>query len=297
MTDMNGGQAETAGGNAGGAAEAQAAHAVNAATDAGSVAADAGNAETGAGKSGAKPDVMIRVENLQKSFGKLNVLKGITTDVARGEVVAVIGPSGSGKSTFLRCLNRLEEPTGGKVWIDGVDIMDRKTDIDRVRQRIGMVFQHFHLFPHMTVFDNICYAPVKVKGWSREQAGAKAMDLLSRVGLADKANEYPSRLSGGQKQRAAIARSLAMEPEIMLFDEPTSALDPEMVKEVLEVIRGLAHTGITMLIVTHEMKFAREAADTVYFLDNGLLLEKAPPATFFTAPQTERAKQFLDKVL
>lgn len=242
-------------------------------------------------------DVMIRVENLAKSFGKLEVLKGITTDIRRGEVVAVIGPSGSGKSTFLRCLNRLEEPTGGKVWIDGIDILDKKTDILRIRQRIGMVFQHFHLFPHMTVLDNVCFAPVKVKGWTRPQAEAKAMDLLTRVGLADKAKEYPSRLSGGQKQRAAIARSLAMEPDLMLFDEPTSALDPEMVKEVLEVIRGLADTGITMVIVTHEMKFAREAADTVYFLDGGQLLEKAAPDEFFASPKTERARQFLDKVL
>ena len=257
----------------------------------GTTAAGAGRAAVGGA------DAMIRVENLQKSFGRLEVLKGITTGIARGEVVAVIGPSGSGKSTFLRCLNRLEEPTGGKVWIDGLDITDKKTDITAVRQRIGMVFQHFHLFPHMTVLDNICYAPVKVKGWTREKAEAKAMELLARVGLADKAREYPSKLSGGQKQRAAIARSLAMEPEIMLFDEPTSALDPEMVKEVLEVIRGLAHTGITMVIVTHEMKFAREASDTVYFLDQGLLLEKSPPAKFFSSPETERARQFLDKVL
>lgn len=242
-------------------------------------------------------DVMIRVDNLVKSFGKLDVLTGISTEIKKGEVVAVIGPSGSGKSTFLRCLNRLEEPTGGKVWIDGVDIMDKNTDILRVRQRIGMVFQHFHLFPHMTVLDNICFAPVKVKGWTREKAEAKAMELLNRVGLADKADVYPSKLSGGQKQRAAIARSLAMEPDIMLFDEPTSALDPEMVKEVLDVIRGLANTGITMVIVTHEMTFAREAATTVYFLDGGKLVEKAPPEQFFKSPETERARQFLDKVL
>lgn len=242
-------------------------------------------------------DAMIRVDNLSKSFGKLEVLSGITTDIRRREVVAVIGPSGSGKSTFLRCLNRLEEPTDGKVWIDGIDITDKKTDITRVRERIGMVFQHFHLFPHMTVMDNICFAPMKVKGRTKEEAREKAFDLLGRVGLVDKADVYPSKLSGGQKQRAAIARSLAMEPEIMLFDEPTSALDPEMVKEVLEVIRALATTGMTMVIVTHEMKFAQEAADTVYFLDGGQLLEKAAPDKFFSEPQTERARQFLDKVL
>ena len=240
---------------------------------------------------------MINVEQLTKSFGKLEVLRGITTSVERGEVVAVIGPSGSGKSTFLRCLNMLETPSGGRIEIDGIEITDPKTDITKVRQRIGMVFQHFHLFPHMTVIDNIAFAPVKVKELSREEARAKGLELLRRVGLEDKADVYPSRLSGGQKQRVAIARSLAMDPDVMLFDEPTSALDPEMVKEVLSVIRDLASSGMTMLIVTHEMKFAREAADTVYFLDGGLLIEKAKPEEFFTRPQSERAARFLEQVL
>ena len=240
---------------------------------------------------------MINVDHLSKSFGKTQVLHDISTTVENGEVVALIGPSGSGKSTFLRCLNRLETPTSGRIVIDGTDITDKAADITRIRQRIGMVFQHFHLFPHMTVLDNIMFAPMRAKGMSRETARARAMDLLARVGLKDKADVFPAKLSGGQKQRAAIARSLAMEPEYMLFDEPTSALDPEMVKEVLEVIRGLAHTGMTMLIVTHEMNFAREAADTVYFLDEGRLIEKAEPGRFFTKPQSDRAARFLEKVL
>ncbi|MDF2961737.1 MAG: peptide transporter ATP-binding protein [Paenibacillus sp.] len=240
---------------------------------------------------------MIKVENLSKSFGKNNVLHDISTTIRQGEVVAVIGPSGSGKSTFLRCLNLLETPTKGRISIEGIDITDPKTNIAQMRQRIGMVFQHFHLFPHMSVIDNICFAPVKVKGLSKEQARRKAVELLERVGLADKAEQFPSRLSGGQKQRVAIVRSLAMEPEIMLFDEPTSALDPEMVKEVLDVIRGLAQTGMTMVIVTHEMRFAQEAADTIYFLDSGRLVEKAPPRQFFSNPQNDRARQFLEKVL
>ncbi|MBM7563129.1 ATP-binding cassette domain-containing protein [Paenibacillus sacheonensis] len=240
---------------------------------------------------------MINVENVTKTFGKHEVLRGITTTVERGEVVAVIGPSGSGKSTFLRCLNLLETPTEGRITIDGTVVTDPATNIVRFRQRIGMVFQHFNLFPHMSVIDNIMFAPMKVKGLSREEARAKAAALLERVGLADKADSFPSRLSGGQKQRIAIARSLAMDPEIMLFDEPTSALDPEMVKEVLEVLRGLASSGMTMLIVTHEMKFAREAADTIYFLDDGRLIEQAPPAQFFERPQSERAQRFLERVL
>jgi polar amino acid transport system ATP-binding protein len=240
---------------------------------------------------------VIKVENLSKSFGKNNVLHDISTTIRQGEVVAVIGPSGSGKSTFLRCLNLLETPTKGRISIEGIDITDPKTNIAQMRQRIGMVFQHFHLFPHMSVIDNICFAPVKVKGLSKEQARRKAVELLERVGLADKAEQFPSRLSGGQKQRVAIVRSLAMEPEIMLFDEPTSALDPEMVKEVLDVIRGLAQTGMTMVIVTHEMRFAQEAADTIYFLDSGRLVEKAPPRQFFSNPQNDRARQFLEKVL
>ena len=240
---------------------------------------------------------MIKVENLTKSFGKHLVLDGISTTVERGEVVAVIGPSGSGKSTFLRCLNLLETPTSGRIVVDGIEMTDKRTDITRARQKIGMVFQHFHLFPHMTVMDNITFAPVKVKGVSPDAARRKAMELLEQVGLADKADAYPSKLSGGQKQRAAIARSLAMEPEVMLFDEPTSALDPEMVKEVLEVIRGLASAGMTMLIVTHEMKFAREAASSILFLDGGKLLEKNAPEKFFAKPDSERAARFLEKVL
>jgi len=240
---------------------------------------------------------VINVSDLTKTFGKNQVLKGISTHVDKGEVVALIGPSGSGKSTFLRCLNLLEIPTSGTITIDGAELTKPKTDIARIRQRIGMVFQHFHLFPHMTVLDNITFAPIEVKGMSAEAARTKAHELLARVGLADKADSYPSRLSGGQKQRVAIARSLAMEPDIMLFDEPTSALDPEMVKEVLNVIRGLADSGMTMLIVTHEMKFAREAADTIYFLDNGKLIERAAPQQFFTNPQSERAARFLEQVL
>ncbi|MBA2870016.1 polar amino acid transport system ATP-binding protein [Anoxybacillus calidus] len=240
---------------------------------------------------------MIKVENLRKSFGKLEVLKGITTTIKQGEVVAIIGPSGSGKSTFLRCLNLLEEPTDGKVWIGDQEITNRKTNIMKVRQNVGMVFQHFHLFPHMTVLENLTYAPMKVKGMAKAEAEAKAMELLRKVGLAQKANEYPSRLSGGQKQRVAIARALAMSPEVMLFDEPTSALDPEMVKEVLEVMKSLAHTGMTMAIVTHEMGFAREVADRVLFLDGGLLVEDASPSEFFSAPKSKRAQEFLEKML
>lgn len=240
---------------------------------------------------------MIEVKELTKSFGKHEVLKGITTEVKRGEVVALIGPSGSGKSTFLRCLNLLETPTSGSITVNGQIITDPKVDIARFRQSIGMVFQHFNLFPHMTVIDNITFAPRKVKGVPAEQARLLALELLRKVGLENKAEIYPSRLSGGQKQRVAIARSLAMEPEIMLFDEPTSALDPEMVKEVLNVIRDLAGSGMTMMIVTHEMKFAREAAGNVYFLDQGKLIEKAEPSVFFSKPKSERAIAFLEQVL
>lgn len=240
---------------------------------------------------------MIKVNNLYKSFGKLEVLKDISTEIAKGDVVAIIGPSGSGKSTFLRCLNLLETPTSGHVWIGDTEITNPKVDIMKVRQKIGMVFQHFHLFPHMNTLSNITYAPIKVKGLKEEEAKQKAMELLRRVGLEEKAEEYPARLSGGQKQRVAIARALAMEPEIMLFDEPTSALDPEMVKEVLEVMKSLAKSGMTMAIVTHEMGFAREVADRVFFLEEGRLLEDTPPAQFFTNPKTERAKLFLDKIL
>ncbi|GAB2697343.1 amino acid ABC transporter ATP-binding protein [Paenibacillus thermoaerophilus] len=240
---------------------------------------------------------MIKIEGLTKSYGKHEVLRGITTTVERGEVVAVIGPSGSGKSTFLRCLNLLEIPSSGRIVFDGIDITARSADLMRIRQRIGMVFQHFHLFPHMKVLDNITFAPMRVKGLSREKAVELAMELLERVGLKDKADVYPSRLSGGQKQRIAIARSLAMQPDAMLFDEPTSALDPEMVKEVLSVIRDLASSGMTMLVVTHEMKFAREAASQIYFMDEGRLVEKARPESFFAKPQSERAARFLERVL
>lgn len=240
---------------------------------------------------------MIKVENLHKTFGKLEVLKGITTSIDDGAVVAIIGPSGSGKSTFLRCLNKLEEPTEGQIWIGNDEITNPKTDIMKIRQKIGMVFQHFHLFPHMTVLENLTYSPMKVKGLSKEEADKNAHQLLEKVGLLSKAEEYPNRLSGGQKQRVAIARALAMEPEAMLFDEPTSALDPEMVKEVLDVMKSLAHTGMTMAIVTHEMGFAREVADRVLFLDDGILVEDAPPEEFFSNPKSERAKEFLDKIL
>jgi polar amino acid transport system ATP-binding protein len=240
---------------------------------------------------------VIKVENLKKDFGRLEVLKGITTTIEEGQVVAIIGPSGSGKSTFLRCLNLLEKPTGGRISINNVDITDKKTNIMKIRQHVGMVFQHFHLFPHMTVLENLTYAPMKVKRVSKKAAEDTAMKLLAKVGLAEKANEYPGRLSGGQKQRVAIARALAMEPEIMLFDEPTSALDPEMVKEVLDVMKSLAESGMTMAIVTHEMGFAREVADRVLFLEGGVLAEDSPPEEFFSQPKSQRAKEFLEKIL
>jgi len=239
---------------------------------------------------------VIKIDNITKSFGQLDVLKGISTEIGKGEVVAIIGPSGSGKSTLLRCMNLLEVPTTGSIAINGEEITDPKADVMRIRQQIGMVFQHFHLFPHMTVLNNLTYAPIKVKGMSKSESEKKAKELLARVGLSDKAGVYPSRLSGGQKQRVAIARSLVMEPEIMLFDEPTSALDPEMVKEVLEVMKGLAHTGMTMAIVTHEMRFAEEVSDRILFLDDGRLQEDTPPKEFFQNPKSERAKQFLEKV-
>lgn len=240
---------------------------------------------------------MIKIEHLVKSFGQLEVLKDISTEVPRGQVVAIIGPSGSGKSTLLRCINLLETPTAGRIYIDQLDITSPKCDILKVRQNIGMVFQHFNLFPHKTVMGNVTYAPIKVKGLSKADAYKVGMDLLEKVGLKEKADIYPSRLSGGQKQRVAIARALAMQPEIMLFDEPTSALDPEMVKEVLDVMKDLANTGITMAIVTHEMGFAREVANRVLFLDGGYLVEDAPPAEFFSTPKSDRAQQFLEKVL
>ena len=240
---------------------------------------------------------MIEFRDVHKSFGSLEVLKGINTEIHKGEVVAIIGPSGSGKSTILRCMNLLERPTSGQVLIAGKDITAPKTDIQGIRKNIGMVFQHFNLFPHMTVMENMTYAPIRVNKLSKDQAEQKAMELLKLVGLTEKAQSYPGKLSGGQKQRIAIARALAMEPEIMLFDEPTSALDPEMVKEVLEVIKGLAHTGITMALVTHEMGFAREVSDRVCFIDNGLIVEDADPAEFFSHPKSERAQNFLDMVL
>lgn len=240
---------------------------------------------------------MIDIENLHKSYGSLQVLKGISTQVKKGEVVTIIGPSGSGKSTFLRCINLLEVPTQGKIIIDGANITDKNTNIKKIRENVGMVFQHFHLFPHKTVLQNVIYAPIKVKGMNKTEAEKMGLELLAKVGLQDKANVYPNRLSGGQKQRVAIARALAMNPEVILFDEPTSALDPEMVKEVLEVMKDLAHTGITMLIVTHEMGFAREAADRVLFLDGGVVVEDAPPEEFFVNPKSDRAKEFLEKML
>ncbi|MGG3470892.1 amino acid ABC transporter ATP-binding protein [Neobacillus pocheonensis] len=240
---------------------------------------------------------MIKVENLYKQFGEHEVLKNISTHIDSGEVVSIIGPSGSGKSTFLRCLNMLETPTQGKVWISNQEITDKKTNIMKVREQIGMVFQHFYLFPHLTVLENLTYAPMKVKRESRETAEKKARELLAKVGLSEKETAYPNNLSGGQKQRVAIARALAMEPKLMLFDEPTSALDPEMVKEVLNVMKDLAQSGMTMAIVTHEMGFAREVSDRIMFLDEGKLLEEGAPNEFFNNPRTTRAKDFLEKVL
>ncbi len=240
---------------------------------------------------------MIEFRNVHKSFGNLEVLKGINLKIEKGQVVTLIGPSGSGKSTILRCMNLLERPTKGQVLIEGQDITVPKTDIQAIRKNIGMVFQLFNLFPHMTVMENMTDSPMKVNKMGKEQAEAKGMELLKLVGLTEKAAAYPGKLSGGQKQRIAIARALAMEPQIMLFDEPTSALDPEMVKEVLEVIKDLAHTGITMALVTHEMGFAKEVADRICFIDEGLILEDAAPDVFFTSPRTERAQSFLEKVL
>ncbi|ADP32989.1 arginine ABC transporter ATP-binding protein ArtR [Bacillus atrophaeus] len=240
---------------------------------------------------------MIKIEKLSKSFGKNEVLKNITTTIGEGEVVAVIGPSGSGKSTFLRCLNLLEKPNGGTIMIKDNEITKPKTNTLKVRENIGMVFQHFHLFPHKTVLENIMYAPVNVKKESKQAAQEKAEELLRKVGLFDKRNDYPNRLSGGQKQRVAIARALAMNPDIMLFDEPTSALDPEMVKEVLQVMKELVETGMTMVIVTHEMGFAKEVADRVLFMDEGMIVEDGNPKEFFLSPKSRRAQDFLEKIL
>jgi len=240
---------------------------------------------------------VIKVVDLHKSFGKLQVLRGINNEIHKGEVVCVIGPSGSGKSTFLRCLNLLEEPTKGEVYIDGVSLTEHKKDINKLRQKVGMVFQQFNLFPHMTVMENIPLAPIKLKGMSKEEAAEKAVQLLRKVGLPDKDYEYPNKLSGGQKQRVAIARALAMDPEIMLFDEPTSALDPEMVGEVLNAMKQLVMEGMTMVVVTHEMGFAREVGDRILFMDEGIIAEENTPEELFGNPRNPRTKSFLSKVL
>lgn len=240
---------------------------------------------------------MIKIENLHKRFGKLEVLNGIDINVEKGEIIAIIGPSGSGKSTFLRCINRLEEPSEGKIFIDGENILSKETNINKIREKVGMVFQHFNLFPHKNVIKNITLAPIKIKNYSLELAEKKADKLLSKVGLLDKKYAFPNQLSGGQKQRIAIARALAMEPEVMLFDEPTSALDPEMIKEVLDVMIELAREGMTMLIVTHEMGFAKNVATRIFFMNDGKILEDEKPEEFFNNPKHSRTKEFLYKVL
>ena len=240
---------------------------------------------------------LIQVKDLRKQFGKQEVLKGITTDIKAGEVVCVIGPSGSGKSTFLRCLNRLEEPSSGRILFEGEDLCDKKTDIDRVRQRMGMVFQQFNLFPHMNILKNLTIGPIELQKRSREEAEAYAMELLHKVGLAERANAYPQQLSGGQQQRIAIVRALCMKPDVLLFDEPTSALDPEMVGEVLNVMKDLAAQKMTMVVVTHEMGFAREVASRVMFLADGYFLEEGSPEELFGNPKNERLQSFLSKVL
>ncbi len=241
--------------------------------------------------------VLIKVENLQKAFGENRVLQGINTEIKKGEVVVVIGPSGSGKSTFLRCLNLLEQPTGGSIYFEGVNITDKSVNINTHRMKMGMVFQHFNLFPHMTVLQNMTAAPIKLLKKPKEQAQQEALELLKKVGLEDRANDYPNQLSGGQKQRIAIVRALAMNPDVMLFDEPTSALDPEMVGEVLDVMKELAQSGMTMVVVTHEMGFAREVASRVVFIDEGVIKEEGSPEQFFSSPKNERLKTFLSKVL
>ena len=240
---------------------------------------------------------ILRVKNLRKDFGKLQVLRGIDLQVAEGEVISIIGPSGGGKSTFLRCLNLLETPTEGEIWFEGVNLRDKKIDIAKYRQKIGMVFQHFNVFPHLTVLNNITIAPTLEKKIPKVQAEKEAMELLQQVGLTDKANQYPKKLSGGQKQRLAIVRALAMQPKMVLFDEPTSALDPEMVKEVLQVIRNLAKSGMTILIVTHEMAFAKEVSDRVLFIDQGTIMEQGTPQQIFDAPKSARLQEFLSMVL
>ena len=242
-------------------------------------------------------ETLIKVDDLHKSFGKLNVLNGINEDIKKGDVVVVIGPSGSGKSTFLRCLNLLEKPTGGAIYFDGENILEKNCNKNKLREKMGMVFQHFNLFPHLTILKNITLAPTKLGLMSAAEANQKAMALLKRIGLEEKANAYPSQLSGGQKQRIAIVRALAMNPQVMLFDEPTSALDPEMVGEVLELMKELAKDGMTMVVVTHEMGFAREVATRVVFMDEGLILEEASPEEFFSNPKNPRLRDFLSKVL
>ncbi|MGN0633820.1 MAG: amino acid ABC transporter ATP-binding protein [Oscillospiraceae bacterium] len=240
---------------------------------------------------------MIHVEDLKKSFGGLDVLNGINIDIHKGEVVVILGPSGCGKSTFLRCLNLLEQPTGGKIFLDDTELTSPETDIDEQRRKMMMVFQHFNLFPHLTILENLTIAPIKLKKTPKEQAEAEALELLKRVGLEDKADVYPSQLSGGQKQRAAICRALAMNPEVILFDEPTSALDPEMVGEVLDVMKELASSGITMVCVTHEMGFAREVASRIVFIDKGVVAEDGTPEQVFENPKNERLRDFLSKLL
>lgn len=242
-------------------------------------------------------EALIRVQGLGKSFGSIDVLKDINVDIHKGDVVFVVGPSGSGKSTFLRCLNRLEEPTKGHIFFEGTDITDPKTDIDKHRQKMGMVFQQFNLFPHMDIMKNLTIAPMKLQGVSQKEAEAEALKLLERVGLADRAHAYPSQLSGGQKQRIAIVRALCMKPDVMLFDEPTSALDPEMVGEVLKVMSELANEGVTMIVVTHELDFAKEAATKVVFMDGGNVIEQGPPEEIFVSPTQERTRQFLSRYL
>lgn len=244
-----------------------------------------------------KNDVLIKVDSLQKSFGEIEVLKGIDAEIKKGDVIVVIGASGSGKSTFLRCLNLLEEPTGGHIYFEGTDITDPKVNINVHRQKMGMVFQQFNLFPHMTILKNMTIGPMKLLKKSKEEAEKTAIELLERVGLADRKDAYPSQLSGGQKQRVAIVRALAMNPEVILFDEPTSALDPEMVGEVLEVMKNLAKEGMTMVVVTHEMGFAREVASKVVFIDEGVIKEENTPEEFFANPKCDRLKDFLSKVL
>ena len=244
-----------------------------------------------------KRKTVIKINGLTKEFGNLKVLKGISTEIKEGEVISIIGPSGSGKSTFLRCINKLEEATSGELLVNGKNILDKKVDINKIREEVGMVFQHFNLFPHKTVLENITLGPTRLKKMTQDEANRLGIELLAKVGLADKANVYPNKLSGGQKQRVAIARALAMNPKVILFDEPTSALDPEMIGEVLEVMKDLARDGMTMLVVTHEMGFARNVGNRVFFMDQGTILEDAKPSEIFENPREERTKEFLEKVL